>query len=161
MSIFDFHANVLKHYQQYVRRFLSISDESILEFVERKLLEESVLWPDALIQLNPACQQAETVDELVHSRLLLPATASIFRTVLRLSPNSRAACRTLMPSACTARRTRAYTFTEYTPQVSQKHTTPVLFDCLPRGGLLFDRHQPPLRRRLVVHYCSTVLKRSS
>jgi len=80
MSIFDFHASVLQDYQQYVQSFLSISDEAILEFVERKLLEESVLWPDALIQLNPAYQQAATVDQLAASGLLLPATADIFRT---------------------------------------------------------------------------------
>ena len=80
MSIFDLHASVLQDYQRYVQSFLSISDEAILEFVERKLLEESVLWPDALIQLNPAYQKAETVDELVASGLLLPTTADIFRT---------------------------------------------------------------------------------
>jgi predicted RNase H-like HicB family nuclease len=27
-----------------------------------------------------------------------------------------------------------------------------------RGGLLSDRHQPPRKRRLVVHYCSAVLR---
>ncbi len=80
MSIFDFHANVLRDYQQYVQSFLSISDEAILEFVERKLLQENVLWPDALIQLNPAYQRAATVDQLAASGLLLPATADIFRS---------------------------------------------------------------------------------
>jgi len=80
MSIFDLHASVLQDYQRYVQSFLSISDEVILEFVERKLLEEGVLWPDALIQLNPAYQQVETVDQLAASGLLIPATASIFRT---------------------------------------------------------------------------------
>jgi ATP-dependent helicase YprA (DUF1998 family) len=80
MSIFDLHASVLQDYQRYVQSFFSISDEAILECVERKLLEESVLWPDALIQLNPAYQQAETVDQLAASGLLLPATADIFRT---------------------------------------------------------------------------------
>jgi hypothetical protein len=40
--------------------------------------------------------------------------------------------------------------------VSQKHTWPVLFDWLARGGLLFDRHPPPLTRRHVVHYCSAL-----
>jgi len=39
---------------------------------------------------------------------------SIFRMVFRASPNSRAACRMLMPSTCTARLTRAYTSTLYT-----------------------------------------------
>ncbi|OQB80537.1 MAG: hypothetical protein BWX86_02961 [Verrucomicrobia bacterium ADurb.Bin122] len=38
----------------------------------------------------------------------------ILRTVLRARPNSRAACRMLIPSTCTARLTRAYTSTLYT-----------------------------------------------
>jgi hypothetical protein len=39
---------------------------------------------------------------------------SILRTVFLDSPNSRAACRMLIPSTCTARLTRAYTSTLYT-----------------------------------------------
>ncbi len=27
------------------------------------------------------------------------------------------------------------------------------------GGLLFDRHKPPLKRRFVVHYCSALYRR--
>src|SRR5450432_2750358 len=40
--------------------------------------------------------------------------------VVRDRPNSRAACRMLMPSTCTDRRMRAYTSTLYTSQVSHK-----------------------------------------
>ena len=61
-------------------------------------------------------------------------------TVLRLSPNSRAACRMLIPSTCTTRLTHAYMFTEYTSQVSQEHTPPALFDCSARG---WSASRPP------------------
>jgi len=42
--------------------------------------------------------------------------SSMFRILSRDSPNSRAACRLLILSTCTARRTRAYTSTLYTSQ---------------------------------------------
>ena len=48
--------------------------------------------------------------------------SSIFLTVFRASPNSRATARRLLPSTRTARRTRAYTSTSYMPPVSHgKH----------------------------------------
>ena len=56
-------------------------------------------------------------------------------------PNSRAARLTLIPSTCTARRTRTYTSTLSTSQVSQKHTSPVSLDWFCSG---------------VVYYCSAV-----
>src|ERR1700685_2639939 len=84
---------------------------------------------------------------------------SILRIVLRDRPNSRAACRTLMPSTCTARLTRAYTSTLYTSQVSHKTQSPCHVLELKYGGLLFDRHKTPLTRRFVVYYCSAVYSR--
>lgn len=80
MSIFDFHASVLADYRQYVQSFLTISDDDIRDFVERKLLGEGVLWPDALLQLNPSYRTAETVDELAAAGYILPETAAIFRS---------------------------------------------------------------------------------
>src|SRR5450432_4204013 len=63
--------------------------------------------------------------------------------LFRDRPNSRAACRMLMPSTCTARLTPAYTSTLHTSQVSRK----TLSSCNvlePKcGGLLFDRHKTP------------------
>src|SRR5205085_6117299 len=47
--------------------------------------------------------------------------------VFRDRPNSRAACRMLMPSTCTARLTRAYTSTWYTSWCPTKHKRPVMF----------------------------------
>ncbi|MBI3679040.1 MAG: DEAD/DEAH box helicase [Acidobacteria bacterium] len=80
MSVFDLHASVVRDYQRYVRSFLSIADDRIRQFVETKLLQENVFWPDALIQLNPSYRLVESVDDLATAGTLLPATASIFRT---------------------------------------------------------------------------------
>lgn len=44
----------------------------------------------------------------------------------------------------------------YTSQGAPEHNYPVLFGHLKCGGPLFDRHDPPLTRRFVVHYCSAV-----
>jgi hypothetical protein len=79
MSIFDLHSSVVQDYQRYVRSFLSIADTRIREFVEKKLIEENIFWPDALLQLNPSYQQAETVAELATSGLITTTTADIFR----------------------------------------------------------------------------------
>ena len=42
-------------------------------------MRESIFWPDALLQLNPSYQQAETVAELSASGLLTTATVDVFR----------------------------------------------------------------------------------
>src|SRR5580658_4677481 len=78
--------------------------------------------------------------------------------LFRDRPNSRAACRMLMPSTCTARLTRPYTSTLYTSPVSHKTRSPCYVLELKCGGLLFDRHKTPLTRRFVVYYCSAVYK---
>ncbi|MBX5493896.1 MAG: DEAD/DEAH box helicase [Bryobacteraceae bacterium] len=80
MSIFDLHASVVQDYQRYVQSFLSIADDRIRQFVETKLLQENVFWPDALLQLNPSYQLAQSVDDLAAAGTLTAATASIFRT---------------------------------------------------------------------------------
>jgi hypothetical protein len=44
-------------------------------------------------------------------------------------------------------------------EVSHKHNCPVMFWNKKCGGLLLDRHEPPLTRRFVVYYCSAVYSR--
>ena len=80
MSVFELHASVVRDYQRYVPSFLSIADDWLRQFVETKLLQENVFWPDALIQLNPSYELGESVDELASAGTILEATANIFRT---------------------------------------------------------------------------------
>jgi hypothetical protein len=77
----------------------------------------------------------------------------ILRTVSREIPNSRAAARSLSPSICTARRTRAYSSTVYTSPVCHQHNPIEMFGSVP-AGLLLLRHEPPLTRRPLVHFYS-------
>jgi superfamily II DNA or RNA helicase len=80
MSIFELHDLVINEYRKYVQSFLSVADERVAKFIEKELLDKNTLWPDALLQLNPAYEMAATVEELVHEGKLHPLTAKIFRT---------------------------------------------------------------------------------
>jgi ATP-dependent helicase YprA (DUF1998 family)/very-short-patch-repair endonuclease len=55
-----------------------IRDERIAEHVDREL-EEGLLWPDPIVQLNPAFEPGGTVDELIAEELLDGRCGGIFR----------------------------------------------------------------------------------
>ncbi len=78
MSIFNLREAVISEYSKYVQSFLSISDERIRTFIEESLLREQVLWPDALIQLNPSFETACSIQDLVEEGRLHPLCAQIF-----------------------------------------------------------------------------------
>lgn len=79
MNIFDIHDEVLDRYGEYVQSFLSIADEDIRAFVAQEILDERALWPDALLQLNPAYEKAATVEALAAAGILHGGCADIFR----------------------------------------------------------------------------------
>ncbi len=72
MGVFDIRDNVLKQYSEYVQSFFSIADDTIRAFVEEEIAKKRTLWPDALLQLNPAYAPAAT--GVLHS-----GCADIFR----------------------------------------------------------------------------------
>ena len=63
MDVFALREKVVSDYRHYIESFVRINDEDIAEFVEKKF-NEGVLWPDAILQLNPAYQPGSTLDEL-------------------------------------------------------------------------------------------------
>ncbi|WP_049757144.1 DEAD/DEAH box helicase [Ammonifex degensii] len=79
MSVFRYASSILEDYKNYVRSFFNIADERVRERVERELFENNALWPEALLQLNPAYETASTVEELCRKGLLHPLCAEIFR----------------------------------------------------------------------------------
>ncbi|MCS6997568.1 MAG: DEAD/DEAH box helicase, partial [Casimicrobiaceae bacterium] len=79
MNIFEAHAQIMEQYNRYVRSFLSIADERIRTAVQEALLRENRLWPDALLQLNPAYEPAATVEELAAAGQLRSESADLFR----------------------------------------------------------------------------------
>ena len=53
MNAFALLDHIVDDYAAYTRSFLKIRDEDIKDFVDGEL-ESGALWPDALVQLNPA-----------------------------------------------------------------------------------------------------------
>lgn len=79
MSIFNLHSNVVSDYRDFVRSFFSVDDARAREFIERELVQEARLWPEALLQVSPSYARVASVDDLAARGVLLPETAQIFR----------------------------------------------------------------------------------
>ncbi len=78
MDVFGLRNRVIDDYARYVRSFVRIRDARLREFVDEQL-KSGVLWPDPLIQLNPAYQAGGSIDDLVAEGLLHPECGRIFR----------------------------------------------------------------------------------
>ena len=79
MSIFQLKDAVIEEYKEYIHSFLTIQDDRIRDFVSRELVDKGVLWPPALVQLNPAYRKAASIEDLVAEGKLHPECAEIFR----------------------------------------------------------------------------------
>ena len=77
MNVFDTHRQIVDDYAQYIRSFINISDPEIARTVEDSL-SEGRLWPEPLLQFNPAYEQAGTVEEVIASGLLHDDVRHIF-----------------------------------------------------------------------------------
>jgi len=78
MDAFRLHRRVITDYHDYATSFINIKDERIDQFI-RDELSQGALWPEPLLQLNPAYKQTKTVDELVTEGLLHPGCGDLFR----------------------------------------------------------------------------------
>ena len=77
MNVFDIHRQIVNDYAEYIRSFVNISDPEIARKVEDSL-SEGRLWPQPLLQFNPAYEQAGTVEEVIASELLHGDVRHIF-----------------------------------------------------------------------------------
>lgn len=78
MDVFALRDRVVDDYKRYIESFVRIRDERIESFV-REEFKSGVLWPDPILQLNPAYEAGPTLDELVAKGVLQPDTAKFFR----------------------------------------------------------------------------------
>jgi hypothetical protein len=78
MDVFNFRNQIIDDYSEYVRSFIQIRDQRILNYVDG-LMAEGVFWPDPLIQPNPTFTSGGFVDELVKEGVLHTKCADIFR----------------------------------------------------------------------------------
>jgi len=78
MDVFALRDKLIADYAAYIRSFLSIRDTRIRSYVDQQL-DEGLLWPDPLIQLNPCFEPGAWIDELVQTGQLHPECRRVFR----------------------------------------------------------------------------------
>ena len=78
MNVFELRNHLIEDYSSYISSFIQIRDQRIRSYVDQQL-ESGLLWPESLIQLNPAFEPGHWVDELVDQGLLHKSCKSIFR----------------------------------------------------------------------------------
>jgi hypothetical protein len=78
MDVFALREKVVSDYRRYIESFVRINEEKIANFVQEKF-DQGELWPDAILQLNPAYEPGPTLDELAAQGGILKATADFFR----------------------------------------------------------------------------------
>ena len=78
MNAFEIRRQLVDDYSTYIRSFIHIRDLEINRCVQ-EALTSGLLWPDPLIQLNPAFEPGETVDDLVQQGILHEECGRIFR----------------------------------------------------------------------------------
>ena len=90
MDVFKLRDAVVDEYREYVESFVRVFDSRIDAFVREQLVAGE-LWPDAVLQLNPAFEEAETLRELAGRGLILRETARFFGEDIRLYRHQREA----------------------------------------------------------------------
>ena len=78
MNIFDTHKKIVDDYSDYIKSFIHISDPEIKLKVEESL-SQGLLWPQPLLQFNPAYEMAGSIEEVIDSGLLHNDFQHIFK----------------------------------------------------------------------------------
>lgn len=78
MNVFELRDRLVADYRDFTRSFLDIADRRIRGLVDDEF-DRGLLWPEPLIQLNPAFQSAGTIDDLIAEGSLHEECGPIFR----------------------------------------------------------------------------------
>ena len=78
MNVFRLRDELVGQYSHYVKSFIQIRDKRISDHVNQRL-EEGMLWPEPLIQLNPSFEPGAWIDDLVDEGVLHSECARVFR----------------------------------------------------------------------------------
>lgn len=76
-DIFDLHRDIVGDYREYIESFINIADDRIHSVV-RKAFANGQLWPEPLLQLNPAFEEAGSIESLVQAEQLHADCSAIF-----------------------------------------------------------------------------------
>ena len=78
MNVFSLRNQLVSDYSAYISSFIQIRDQRIRDYVNQQLTS-GLLWPESLLQLNPAFEPGSWVDELVDEGILHKTCKEIFR----------------------------------------------------------------------------------
>ena len=78
MDVFKIHRNVICDYADYTQSFIKIADRRISERVHNGI-EDGLLWPEPLLQLNPSFEPGRSIEEFVGAGVLHEDCGQIFR----------------------------------------------------------------------------------
>jgi hypothetical protein len=79
MDVFKLRDSIIKDYSRYISSFIEIFDSRIAETVNKEM-NEGLLWPYPLIQLNPPFAISEDMNSLVDQNVLHKECRNIFRS---------------------------------------------------------------------------------
>ena len=78
MNVFEVHRMIIADYEKYIRSFIRISDPEIEKVVDEEL-SHGKLWPEPLLQFNPAFLSAGKVSDLASNGTVHRQVADIFK----------------------------------------------------------------------------------
>jgi ATP-dependent helicase YprA (DUF1998 family) len=78
VNVFELRQRLVSDYADFTRSFVNIRDDRIDQHLQQEL-EAGLLWPDPIVQLNPAFEPGGTVEQAVADGLLDPRCAQVFR----------------------------------------------------------------------------------
>ncbi len=77
MNVFDLRNAIVNDYARFIRGFVKIKDPAIKDKVDEEL-NDGLLWPEPIVQLSPAFEQGESIDDLVKQDVLCSGSAENF-----------------------------------------------------------------------------------
>jgi superfamily II DNA/RNA helicase len=77
MNVFEVHRRIINDYARYIQSFIRIDDDEIRKTVDDEL-QKGKLWPEPLLQFNPAFKSAGRVADLAASGVLHRDTNDVF-----------------------------------------------------------------------------------
>ena len=78
MNVFETHARIIEDYARYIGSFINIADDQIARVVNQSLADGR-LWPQPLLQFNPAYKMAGSIDQVVTAGLTHRDVRQIFK----------------------------------------------------------------------------------
>jgi hypothetical protein len=78
MNVFDLRSSLIQDYSSYISSFIRIRDPKIKAYVDQSI-DQGLLWPDPLIQLNPTFEPGKWIDDLSDEGVLQKECKRIFR----------------------------------------------------------------------------------